>query len=160
MRIVSRIAGFQLMLAMLALAVMGIVTVADVALKYFINRPIVGAYDLVESLLPVVIFHGLPATLLRRQTIVIDLIDHLVGLKGKRGLVVVADLVIIVLLILITWAMIPPALQTYDYGDRKLELGLPLAVIWAVAILGMIGAVLAAVAAAFASIRRPAAKVK
>ncbi len=87
MGIVQRIAGFQLVLAMLALAAMGCVTVADVGLKYFLNQPIVGAYDLVESLLPVVIFHGLPATLLRRQTIVIDLIDHLVGARRARGLV-------------------------------------------------------------------------
>ena len=146
MRLVTRIAGYQLILAMLALTVMGCVTVADVVLKYVANRPIVGAYDLVESLLPVVIFHGLPATLLRRQTIVIDLVDHLVGAGGRRGLMLMADVVIVGLLLLLTWAMLPPALQTMEYGDRKLELGLPLIVVWAVAILGMIGAVLAAIA--------------
>lgn len=148
MRLVTRIAGYQLILAMLALTVMGSVTVADVVLKYVANRPIVGAYDLVESLLPVVVFHGLPATLLRRQTIVIDLVDHLVGPSGRRGLMLAADVVIVGLLLLLTWAMIPPALQTMAYGDRKLELGLPLIVVWAVAILGMVGAALAAIVVA------------
>lgn len=79
MRAMHRIASVQLAAAMLALAVMGAVTVADVALKYLFSRPIAGAYDLVESLLPVVVFNGLPATLLRRQNIVIDLVDHLAG---------------------------------------------------------------------------------
>lgn len=146
MSFVSRVAGLQLALAMLALAVMGSVTVCDVVLKYLFNRPITGAYDLVESLLPVVVFHSLPATLLRRQNIVIDLIDHIVGATRVRPLVRIADVVTLVLLGLITAAMVSPALQAYEYGDRKLELGLPIAVVWSVAILGMIGAILAAAA--------------
>jgi TRAP-type C4-dicarboxylate transport system permease small subunit len=157
MTLIHRVAGAQLILAMLALGVMGCATAADVALKYFANRPIAGAYDLVETLLPVVVFHGLPATLLRRQTIVLDLIDPVVGPRGTRLLMTVADWVIVALLGLITWAMLGPALQAWDYGDRKLELGLPMAAIWAVAILGMAGAVLAALAVA---IRRPVAALE
>ena len=144
MRVISRLAGVQLVLAMLALVVMGGVTVVDVVLKYVLSRPVVGAYDLVESLLPVVIFHGLPATLLRRQTIVIDLVDHLAGPARTRVLVRTADLLVLGLLVLITAAMITPALQALDYGDRKLELGLPLAAVWAAAILGVAGAILVA----------------
>ena len=144
MRFASRLAAAQLVLAMVALVVMGGVTVADVFLKYLFNRPITGAYDLVESLLPVVIFHGLPATLLRHQNIAIDLIDHALGTARTRPLVIAADVLMAVLLVLIVWAMIGPALQAYDYGDRKLELGLPLAVIWAAAISGIVGAIIAA----------------
>ncbi len=129
---------------MLALVVMGVVTVADVFLKYVFSQPIPGAYDVVESLLPVVIFNGLPATLLRRQNIVIDLVDHLAGPRRTRLLVGVADAVMLALLALITWAMVAPALQAMDYGDRKLELGLPVWVVWAAAIIGMAGSVLVA----------------
>ena len=142
MRVVSRIASAQLALAMLALVVMGAVTVADVALKYLFSRPIAGAYDLVESLLPVVIFHGLPATLLRRQNIAIDLIDHVAGPARTRALIAAGDVVMAAVLALIAWAMVSPALQAYDFDDRKLELGLPLSVIWAAALLGMAGSVL------------------
>ena len=151
MRLITRMASVQLMLAMLALAVMGCVTVVDIALKYLFSRPVVGAYDLVESLLPVVIFHGLPATLLRRQNIVIDLIDHVVGPARTRWLVRTADVVILVLLTLIVAAMLNPALQAYEYGDRKIELGLPLAVVWAAAILGIIGAIVVAATLALRS---------
>jgi TRAP-type C4-dicarboxylate transport system permease small subunit len=132
-------AQLQLKLAMVALGVMGAVTVADVALKYFVHRPIRGAYDLVESLLPVVIFHGLPATLLRRQNIAIDLVDHVAGPRGTKALISFGDVVMLVMLGLILWAMVSPALQALDYGDRKIELGLPLIVIWVAAMLGVAG---------------------
>jgi len=153
--IVDRIATFQLFVAMAALIVMGSVTVADVALKYFLGQPIAGAYDLVESLLPVVIFHGLPAALLRRQNIAIDLVDHIAGPRGTRALIGGADLVMLVMLALFAWAMVSPALQAFDYGDRKLELGLPLAVVWAAAFAGILGSALAAFTAL---LRRPPAK--
>ena len=154
MRLIVRIANLQLMLAMLALLVMGAVTACDVVLKYAFSRPIVGAYDLVESLLPVVIFHGLPATLLRRQTVVIDLIDHFVDHRGRRALIAISDAVVLAMLVLITWALLAPARQALDYGDRKIELGLPLAVIWGLVIVGMAGVVLAAIASLVASDRR------
>jgi TRAP-type C4-dicarboxylate transport system permease small subunit len=146
MKIVTRIANIQLAVAMLALLVMGTVTAADVFMKYLFNRPIIGAYDLVESLLPVVIFYGLPATILRRKSIVIDLVDHLAAAHARRGLIAVSDLTVLVVLVVMTWALLAPAKLAFDYGDRKIELGLPLAAIWAAVILGMGGVILAALA--------------
>ena len=148
MWIVGWIARLQLWLAMAALAVMGCVTVTDVALKYLLNRPITGAYDLMETLLPVVNFHGLPATLLRRQNIVIDLADHMAGPRGMRVLVAAADVVMLGVLVLITLAMLAPAQQALEYGDRKLELGVPLYAIWIAVLAGIAGCVLAAAARA------------
>jgi len=152
MRLVSRMASVQLVIAMLALVVMGSVTVADVFLKYVFSRPIAGAYDVIESLLPVVIFHGLPSTLLRRQNIVIDLVDHVAGPRRTRLLMALADAVMLAMLALIAWAMVAPALQALDYGDRKLELGLPVYIVWIAAILGIVGCVIVALAML---IRRP-----
>ena len=116
------------------------------ALKYLLNRPITSAYDLVEMLLPVVIFHGLPATLLRRQNVVIDLVDHVAGLRGTRVLVAAADAVMLGLLVLMTLAMVAPAQQALEYGDRKLELGVPLYAIWIAVLAGIAGCVLVAAA--------------
>lgn len=146
MRIIQRIAGVQLALAMLSLVAMGAVTVVDVFMKYVFSQPVAGAYDVVESLLPVVIFHGLPATLLRRQNIAIDLVDSLAGPRGTRRLVKAGDAAMLAILALITWAMLTPAFQAWDFEDRKLELGLPLIVVWAAAILGMAGSVAVALA--------------
>ena len=65
-----------------------------------------------------------------------------------------SDLVSIAILLLIAWAMISPALQAYDYGDRKLELGLQLWVLWVFAIVGLIGTLLSALAASFRPLPR------
>ena len=157
MRLVSRMASVQLVIAMLALVVMGSVTVADVFLKYVFSRPIAGAYDVIESLLPVVIFHGLPSTLLRRQNIVIDLVDHVAGPRRTRLLMALADAVMLAMLALIAWAMVAPALQALDYGDRKLELGLPVYIVWIAAILGIVGCVIVALAML---VRRPPVTAK
>jgi TRAP-type transport system small permease protein len=146
MALIARIARVPLIVAMMALLTMCAVTVSDVFLKYVFNRPIVGAYDLVESLLPVVVFYGLPTMLLRRQSIVIDLIDHAMKPRGVQMLKAISDFVVLLLLIGIALAFISPALQAFDYGDRKIELGLPLSVIWAVVIIGICGAIAAAAA--------------
>ena len=43
--------------------------------------------------------------------------------------------------------MLSPAWQAFDYGDRKLELGLPVYVIWLFALAGMAGTIVCAVGA-------------
>jgi TRAP-type C4-dicarboxylate transport system permease small subunit len=145
--LLERLQRAQLRLAALALLVMMSVTVADVFLRYTFNSPIRGSYDLVESTLVVFVFHGIAAVFYGRQNIVIDLVDTLVGRAAVRLLVRLSDILSIAALGILVWAMIGPALQAFDYGDRKLELGLPLSVLWAFALAGMAGTILCAIAA-------------
>ncbi|HVY58425.1 MAG TPA: TRAP transporter small permease [Xanthobacteraceae bacterium] len=145
--LIERLQHAQLRLAALALLVMMCVTVADVFLRYTFNSPIRGSYDLVESTLVVFVFHGIAAVFYGRQNIVIDLIDSLVGRVAVRVLVRISDILSIAALGILAWAMTGPALQAFDYGDRKLELGLPLSVLWGFALAGMVGTILCALAA-------------
>jgi TRAP-type C4-dicarboxylate transport system permease small subunit len=147
----SRLKNAQVKLAMVALVLMMCSTCVDVALRFLFNKPIHGAYDIVEACLVVFVFHGMSASFLARKNIVIDVIDSLVGPRVERVLVRLSDIVSIVLLVLITAAMIAPASQAYDYGDRKLELGLQIWVLWVFAIVGMIGTLLCA----FGALLRP-----
>jgi TRAP-type C4-dicarboxylate transport system permease small subunit len=145
----TRLKNAQVRLAMIALMVMMVSTCVDVALRFLFNRPIRGAYDIVEACLVVFVFHGMSASFFARKNIVIDIIDSLVGPRIERMLARLSDVVSIAVLILIAWAMISPALQAYDYGDRKLELGLQLWVLWVFAIVGLIGTLLSALGALF-----------
>jgi TRAP-type C4-dicarboxylate transport system permease small subunit len=113
----------QLVIAACALVIMSLVTVADVLLRYLLNRPVRGSYDLVECALVVFVFHGIATVFLNRQNIVIDLIDG------------------------VAWAMLSPARQAFDYGDHKLELGLPVYVIWLFALAGIAGTIVCAIGA-------------
>ena len=146
-RIADIVKDAQLRLAMLALGVMMMIIVADVTMRYAFGSPIRGAYDVVEVSLLVFVFHGLSACFLARQNIVIDLIDSVVPLSVTHALVRLSDLLTVALLAVMIWAMISPASQAFDYGDRKLELGLKLWLLWSVAIAGLAGTLFCALGA-------------
>jgi TRAP-type C4-dicarboxylate transport system permease small subunit len=137
----------QLRLAMLALFVMMMIIVCDVTMRYVFESPIHGAYDVVEVSLLVFVFHGLSACFLVRQNIVIDLIDNVVPESVTHVLVRMSDLITVGILALMIWAMIEPASQAFEYGDKKLELGLKLWILWTVAIAGLAGTLFCALGA-------------
>jgi TRAP-type C4-dicarboxylate transport system permease small subunit len=145
----ARLKNVQVRLAMIALVIMMGSTCVDVALRFLFDRPIRGAYDIVEACLVVFVFHGMSASFFARKNIVIDIIDSLISPRLESVLIRLSDVVSVVLLMLVTAAMISPALQAYDYGDRKLELGLQLWVLWIFAIVGMIGTLLSALGSLF-----------
>ncbi|MGY8631965.1 TRAP transporter small permease [Bradyrhizobium sp. 14AA] len=148
-RFSTRLKNAQVRLAMVALVIMMCSTCVDVAMRFLFNRPIQGAYDIVEACLVVFVFHGLSASFFARKNIVIDIVDSVVSPSVERVLVRLSDIVSITLLVLISLAMISPALQAYDYGDRKLELGLQIWVLWLFAIVGLIGTLLSALGPLF-----------
>ena len=148
----QRLKTAQLRLAMVALVVMMVSTCVDVVLRFLFNRPIHGAYDIVEACLVVFVFHGVAASFFARKNIVIDLIDTMISPRLERALVRLADVVNLALLVLIAVAMVFPALQAYDYGDRKLELGLPIWLLWIFAIVGLVGTMICALAPLFRAV--------
>jgi TRAP-type C4-dicarboxylate transport system permease small subunit len=147
-RAVKRLQTAQLRLAAVALMTMMLGTVLDVFFRYAFNKPLRISYDLVESMLVIYVFHGISSVFLARRNIVIDVIDSLlVSPRILRGLAVIADVVSVMCLLLLLWGMYEPAMQAYQYGDRKLELGEPLYVLWAFALVGLLGTLICAIAA-------------
>jgi TRAP-type transport system small permease protein len=145
--LVDKLRIAQLRLAGMALVVMMLVTVVDVFLRYAFKSPIRGSYELVEVTLLIFVFHGMPTAFLQRRNIVIDLIDTFAGERVLAALIRFSDLLSCVALVLFAWAMLGPATQAYDYGDRKLELNLPIYLLWVIAFAGMTGTILCALAA-------------
>jgi TRAP-type transport system small permease protein len=142
--IADRLQRIQLWLAALALTILMLITVADVFLRYLFNSPVRGSYDMVESMLIVFVFNSMAAGFFLRRNVVIDLIDSAVGRRAATVLIRIADLLSVVCLGLLLWAMLGPAVQAYDYGDRKLELHLPIYVLWILAFLGAAGTIFCA----------------
>jgi TRAP-type C4-dicarboxylate transport system permease small subunit len=148
--LIQRLQRAQLRLAATALIVMMLATVTDVLFRYAFNKPLRISYDLTESMMVIYVFNGIAGVFLKRRNIAIDLIDKLAGPAVVRFLIAVADGLSILCLCILGWAMTGPALQAFQYGDRKLELGLPLYVLWIFALAGIAGTLLCALAAAFA----------
>ncbi|WP_209942297.1 TRAP transporter small permease [Rhizobium halophytocola] len=137
----------MLVIPIAALTAMMLITVADVFMRYVFNAPISGSYDIVEICLLVSVYFALPSVILEGEPILIDLIDGMISPRALFLLKAVAALVCVLVLCFIFWSMLTPAHEAYEYGDVKLELGLPVWIIWAFALFGIFNSVIAAVLA-------------
>jgi TRAP-type C4-dicarboxylate transport system permease small subunit len=145
--LLDRLRIAQLRLASIALIVMMAVTLADVFLRYVFNSPIHGAYELVEAMLVVFVFHGMSTAFLQRRNIVIDLIDSFAHRYLIVALIRISDVLTIAMIVMFAYAMITPAMQSYSYGEVKMDLQIPIWWEWAVALVGIAGAILCAIGA-------------
>lgn len=159
LRLIERLQWTQVRIAAVALTVMMLVTVADVFMRYVFNSPIRGSYDIVEATLVIFVFHGMAAGFFRRANIVIDLIDTFVGRRLVALLIRISDVLSVVALVVIIWAMTGPAWQAYEYGDRKLELDMPIYYLWIVALLGIAGTLVCALGVLVARATTPPERV-
>jgi TRAP-type C4-dicarboxylate transport system permease small subunit len=124
--------------AAVALMLMVLAIVADVAMANLFNRPISGTFDFVESTLVVLVFMGFPATFLNSGHIAVDVVDHFVSPVTVVRLKLIAVAMTLPFLLFLAWQMMTPALDTFRFGERKQELGLPLWVLWVPMILGIV----------------------
>lgn len=152
--IAVQLGRFQLWLAGISILAMMLVTVADVVMRYAFNNPVRGAYDFTEAMLVVFVFNSMAACFLARSNIVIDLIDGFISTGARRALMKFGDLISVALLIVFAYAAITPTLQAYDYGETKLQLALPLWVLWAVTLAGLAGSIICAGFALFPHAQR------
>jgi TRAP-type C4-dicarboxylate transport system permease small subunit len=137
----------QLWVAAAALVILMMVTVLDVFMRYVFNRPIRASLDTVEVMLLVFVFNGMAAAFFGRRHIVIDLLDGVFGRRLIGVMIRIADLLSVLCLGLLLWAMILPASQAYQYGDTKMELAIPIYVLWILALVSFLGTIFCALVA-------------
>jgi TRAP-type transport system small permease protein len=133
--IFSRIFG---VVAAAFLAAMVLLTVADVVLRTFFAYPIRGMLELIELGLACTIFIALPAVFLRREHLVVDVIDHLVKPPLVRFLERLGSLVSLGVLVVIAWQMWPLARTMHEFGDVTSDLSIPRLYYW-IPVLGGVG---------------------
>ncbi len=146
----------QLWIAATALIILMMVTVLDVFMRYVFTRPIRASLDTVEVMLLVFVFNGMAAAFFGRRHIVIDLLDGVFGARITRVLIRIADVLSVLCLGLLAWAMLLPASQAYQYGDTKMELPIPIYVLWIVVLASFAGTMFCALVTMIA---KPAAAV-
>jgi TRAP-type C4-dicarboxylate transport system permease small subunit len=112
------------------LVAMMLITVTDVLLRSLFSIPIFGTFELVELGLVATIFLAVPATFLRDENVVVDLIDHLIPAGGIRWLRLLGLLLSLIFLAVMLWRMWQPALDTLEFGDQTLSLEIPKLVHW------------------------------
>jgi TRAP-type C4-dicarboxylate transport system permease small subunit len=112
------------------LVAMMLITVTDVLLRSLFAIPIFGTFELVELFLVATIFLALPATFLREENVVVDLIDHMIPAGGIRWLRLLGLLLSLIFLAAMLWRMWQPAMDTLEFGDQTLSLEIPKIVHW------------------------------
>jgi TRAP-type C4-dicarboxylate transport system permease small subunit len=148
--LVSRAAAYS---SALFLTAMMSITVADVTLRALFNLPITGAYDLVQLFLVGTVFLSIPDVFLRDENIAIDLIDHIMGRTAVGLLKTFAKVAASVFLLVLSWRMIQPALDSIHFHEVSTDLSIPMIVHWCLMIAGIVLAVPAALALLIESVR-------
>jgi TRAP-type transport system small permease protein len=132
--------------AAMAIAAMILLTIADVLMKSFFNRPIKGTFELVELLLVFVVFFGIAEVFRADGNICVDVVDHALGARGRAALQAFGALSSLAFLLLVGWAMIGSAWDTVDYPQWTQEIGIPLYAYWVPILIGTALSIVAAAA--------------
>ena len=136
-------------LASVSLAAMMLVTVADVVLRAAFNRPIRGTLEIVELLLACSFFLALPATFLRDEHIVVDIVDGMAP-RWVPLLRRIAALLGAVLMAVMAWQGWIAAKDTLAFHDVTADLAIPRIWYWIPVLVGMVGGCVAAAVMVFA----------
>jgi TRAP-type C4-dicarboxylate transport system permease small subunit len=116
--------------AALALVAMIFLTIADVLMKNVFHRPINGVFELVEFLMVIAVFFGVPEVFRSRSNICVDVADHLVTGKTQAAIRTFSSLASLFFLLILGWAMLAPAWDTIVYPQNTQEIGLPMYAYW------------------------------
>jgi TRAP-type C4-dicarboxylate transport system permease small subunit len=136
------------------LAVLVVLTFADVGGRYFFNKPVYGAYELIEILMGALIFTALPVITLADRHITIDLLDSVTPQWVVPWRDFSVSLLSAVALAVIAWQLYVHANDKASYNDVTTFLRIPQApVIFGMAVLAGSSAVAAGIGA-FAALRK------
>jgi TRAP-type C4-dicarboxylate transport system permease small subunit len=147
--LITRCAGYGAACFLLA---MMMITVADVTSRALFNKPITGAYDLVQLFLVGSVFFSIPDVFMRDENIVIDFVDHLLGRRTIDLLKAIAYLLGFVFMAVLLWRMVPQALDSVRFNEVSPDLAISMGVHWSLMIFGIALALLPAALIAFASL--------
>ena len=108
---------------MLILFMMAITTV-DVALRYFFNAPLKGAFELTEISMALVIFGGMSLATARREHITVNLLEARLSPQLRRWQRVGADLVCAAAVAVLCWRIVLRGNRLLDSHETTLVLGI------------------------------------
>ena len=126
LRLTKRLSDF----GALALAAMILLTIADILMKNLFRRPITGVFELVEFLMVIVVFFGMPEVFRSQSNICVDVADHLVEGKARAAIRTFGALTSLFFLLILGWAMLSPAWDTIAYPQNTQEVGMPMFAYW------------------------------
>lgn len=114
-------------LAATILFCMMLLTSADVFMRYLLNAPIRGAFEIAEILMAIVIFAGLPLVSRHDEHVTVDFADRLLPAWARRITQVVVHACCGAMLLGMSWLILLKAQRVHEYGDNTATLKIALA---------------------------------
>lgn len=111
--------------AMVALAAMMFLTAADVALRYTLNKPIIGSYEMTAYLMVIFVSFAIAETAVERAHVNVDLVVQKMRSKPRAILLTITNFLCIVLFATITWRTFIHATRAIGTGAVSAALSIP-----------------------------------
>jgi TRAP-type transport system small permease protein len=124
-RAIQRLSKIFAYAACAALAMMMLLTVADVILRYFFFRPILGAYEVTEIMMMFLVFCTLAYNQSTKTNIRVLVLFNRLSQRTQRVLDFMTNLLGIALFILVSWQAVVFGIRNAREGLVSIELGLP-----------------------------------
>lgn len=139
----DRLIGLSGAAAGVFLGLMMLVTVIDVAGRYFLNAPLKGAFEMTQFLMAAIVYAGLPHVTMRDGHITIDLLDAVTPPDVVPWREIMVQTICAAAMTVVAWRLSVLAGEATEWGDVTQYLGWPLApIIWFGAALSAVAAVI------------------
>lgn len=109
----------------LALFLMMGCTVVDVFMRYMFNAPILGAYEITQYLIAILIFSFLGYAQAQKIHVTVDILYNIFSTGVRRGINLLNMTVSLILMILISWKGWEKAAEAMETGDKLMNLPVP-----------------------------------
>ncbi|MEP7280332.1 MAG: TRAP transporter small permease [Rubrivivax sp.] len=111
--------------AALLLVGLALLTCVDVVGRYFLNRPLTGAFELTELAMGALVFSSLPLVTLHRQQVTVDLFASLVPRAWRRAQNALIDVSAAACIGVIAWQLGRRAVNMAAAGETTATLQIP-----------------------------------
>lgn len=112
-------------LSAVPVALIVVLTFADVFARYAFSSPIKGSVEIIEFAMALVIFTALPLVTRQRGHVTVSLIDNLVQGLGRKVKLVLCDGISALALGVLTWRLFLQGQDDLKSGSATVVLGLP-----------------------------------
>lgn len=123
-------------IAMAALAAMALLTAFDIGLRYFLNRPIAGSYELISYLAACCLSFSLPHLQANNGHVIVDLIVRHASVRTKWVLSIGVLLLSAAFFALLTWRLAVNARTIFASRQVSDILGIPLWIVYVITAMG------------------------
>lgn len=113
------------LLSALPVALIVMLTFADVLGRYIFSSPVRGSVEMIEFSMALVIFTALPLVTRDRQHVTVSLIDGFFTRTGRRIKTLLCDAVSALALGMLTWRLALQGFEDLDAETATIVLGLP-----------------------------------